>query len=79
MVSQWASALRNELFSALVDVPDSRDSWQGLSQANACIHPVASGDIDLRKRPIRDSGGIHCSSVSYTDWHRPIGKNRVHP
>lgn len=35
---------------------------------NDCIHPVASGDIDLRKRPIRDSGGILCSSASYTDW-----------
>ena len=41
VVPQGASALRNELFSALVDVPDSCDSGQSLSQANALIVRVA--------------------------------------
>jgi len=41
VVPQRAIALRNKLATTLVDVPDSRDSGQGLSQTNnLLIHSV---------------------------------------
>lgn len=58
VVSQWASALRNELFPALVDVPDSRDSRQSLSQANGSNQPVA--EVDLIFVATMPATWLHC-------------------
>lgn len=54
VVPQWASKLRNELVSALADVPDSRDSGQGISQANVFNYPLLSWGIlaEIRFTPI---------------------------
>ena len=69
VVPQGAIALRNKLVSAMVDLPDSRNSRQGLSQANVTNHAVAACDSPLAKRDVRNSRAFDCSSFyEYTDF-----------
>jgi hypothetical protein len=74
VVPKGAIALRNKLVSAMVDLPDSRDSRQGLSQANANVYRVAAGKLSISITVVGDFGTTFCSpafwSLPMTDKHR---------